>query len=121
MVKKTASANKTSIATKKVVSGKKTIAKKPKQSKNKHNFQIVTDIDGVLIIGPNGLPNSGRTIKFLNHSGIPFVCLTNNGICTEQEKTNEINKKLNLSPEDAINVNKMFVCHTFMGSPEFIK
>jgi len=47
--------------------------------------------------------------------------LTNNGICTEQEKTNEINEKLQLPEGEQQHVSKMFVCHTFMGSAEFLE
>jgi ribonucleotide monophosphatase NagD (HAD superfamily) len=65
------------------------------------------------------LLNSDRAIKFIVKSKIPILYLTNNGICTENEKTDEINLKLNLAGEEAINTKNMFVCHTFMGSKEF--
>ena len=80
------------------------------------DFYIVSDIDGVFIIGLNAIPGSATALKFISKTNIPLLMLTNNGICTESDKTTELNNKLQLAPEYHLSASQMLVCHTFMGS-----
>ncbi len=80
----------------------KKIIKKPAKHQNKGAKQalpgIVSDIDGVLYRGKEliGDPLSviRRVFSPVGDKKIPFTFLTNGGGCTEQQKADELNKKI---------------------------
>lgn len=48
-----------------------------------YKFAIVSDMDGVLINSRKAIPGQETAVQNIQGNEIPFVLLTNNGICTE--------------------------------------
>jgi ribonucleotide monophosphatase NagD (HAD superfamily) len=60
-------------------------------------FAIVSDIDGVLTRYKVSIGNSPEAVAKIQDMKIPFLALTNNGVCTEKEKADAVSKLLSLS------------------------
>lgn len=67
---------------------------------------IFIDIDGVILKGTGSagvaiqvIEGSDKALKRVMTKKIPFALLTNGGLETEQNKTDKMNKLLNLTPE----------------------
>ena len=73
----------------------------------KNNFAIVSDIDGVLILGPEKNLANG-TIAQICEKNTPFYLLTNNGKVTEKEFITTMNKRF----ETNLDESQIILCHT---------
>ncbi|KAI1302549.1 hypothetical protein EDD11_005595 [Mortierella claussenii] len=80
------------------------------QSKAVAPFNIVFDIDGVLIKGKQVLPQTRRALELLWENNVPYIFLTNGGGLRETEKAEELSKKLGVP----VNAEHLIVSHSPM-------
>lgn len=76
----------------------------------KSTIALLLDIDGVIVRGPNVIPNAPQSIQKLKHNNIPFLFLTNSGGCFERDKANDISKWMNTN----IDEKRVILSHTPM-------
>ena len=66
------------------------------------------DIDGVVYRGKELIGDPAAVIRRVltpvGDQKIPFVFLTNGGACTEQQKADELNKKIGLTDDDGVRI-----------------
>ncbi len=109
----------------------KKIIKKPAKHQKKGAKQalpgIVSDIDGVVVRGKDLIGDPAcvirRVFSPVDNCKIPFTFLTNGGGCTEQQKADELNKKIGFSSDDADRIQNehVILCHTIFFDPAFDK
>ncbi|KAI7830326.1 HAD-like domain-containing protein [Gamsiella multidivaricata] len=75
-------------------------------------FNIVFDIDGVLIKGKQVIPQTRRALELLWENNVPYIFLTNGGGVPESEKAEELSKKLGVP----VNPDHLIVSHSPMRS-----
>ncbi|KAG0245753.1 HAD-like domain-containing protein [Mortierella sp. GBAus27b] len=75
-------------------------------------FNVVFDIDGVLIRGKRVIPQTRRALELLWENNVPYVFLTNGGGVRESEKAEELSKKLGVP----VNPDHLIVSHSPMRS-----
>ncbi|KAF9182237.1 hypothetical protein BGZ51_004855 [Haplosporangium sp. Z 767] len=75
-------------------------------------FNIVFDIDGVLIKGKQVIPQTRRALELLEENNVPYIFLTNGGGVLESEKADQLAKKLGFP----VNPDHMIVSHSPMRS-----
>ncbi|KAF9935898.1 hypothetical protein BGZ67_002883 [Mortierella alpina] len=73
-------------------------------------FNIVFDIDGVLIKGKRVIPQTRRALELLHENNIPYIFLTNGGGVRESEKADQLSKKLGIQ----VNPDHLIVSHSPM-------
>ncbi|KAF9434472.1 hypothetical protein BGZ76_007961 [Entomortierella beljakovae] len=68
------------------------------------HYNVVFDIDGVLIKGKQVLPQAIRALKLLQSNNVPYIFLTNGGGLTETMKAEQLSKKIgiDISPKQLI-------------------
>ena len=109
----------------------KKIIKKTEKRQKKGTKQalpgIVVDIDGVVYRGKELIGDPAAVIRRVftpvGDQKIPFVFLTNGGACTEQQKADELNKKIGLTGDDGIRIQHEHInlCSTIFFDPAFDK
>ncbi|KAI0537542.1 HAD-like domain-containing protein [Xylaria digitata] len=57
-------------------------------------FAFAFDIDGVLLHVAKPIPGATETLEYLQHHNIPFILLTNGGGKHEQERVEDLSKRL---------------------------
>ncbi|KAF9909693.1 hypothetical protein EC991_008172 [Linnemannia zychae] len=60
------------------------------------HYNVVFDIDGVLIKGKKVLPQTHRAIGLLQSNNVPYIFLTNGGGLKETEKAEQLSKKMGI-------------------------
>ncbi|KAG0195947.1 hypothetical protein BGX28_000335 [Mortierella sp. GBA30] len=73
-------------------------------------FNIVFDIDGVLIKGKQMIPQTRRALELLQENNVPYIFLTNGGGVRESEKAAQLTKKLGIQ----VNPDHLIVSHSPM-------
>ncbi|KAF9351239.1 hypothetical protein BGX26_010719 [Mortierella sp. AD094] len=70
----------------------------------KAHYNVVFDIDGVLIKGKQVLPQTHRALGLLQSNNVPYIFLTNGGGLTETDKAAQLSKKIgvHISPKQLI-------------------
>ncbi|KAG0002816.1 hypothetical protein BGZ79_002236 [Entomortierella chlamydospora] len=70
----------------------------------KAHYNVVFDIDGVLIKGKQVLPETHRALGLLQSNNVPYIFLTNGGGLTETDKAAQLSKKIgiHISPDQLI-------------------
>ena len=76
------------------------------------SFAFAFDIDGVLLRSSEPIPGARESLSYLRKHHIPFILLTNGGGKTEKQRTQDLNNKLELSPEHQIHINQLIQSHT---------
>ncbi|KAG0057444.1 hypothetical protein BGZ83_010012 [Gryganskiella cystojenkinii] len=68
------------------------------------DYNVVFDIDGVLIKGKQVLPQTHRALRLLQSNNVPYIFLTNGGGLTEVDKAEQLSKKIgvHISPKQLI-------------------
>ncbi|KAF9941280.1 hypothetical protein BGZ65_004306 [Modicella reniformis] len=68
------------------------------------NYNVVFDIDGVLIKGKQVLPQTHRALGLLQANNVPYIFLTNGGGLRETDKAEQLSKKIgiHISPRQLI-------------------
>ncbi|KAG0241374.1 hypothetical protein BGX31_001162 [Mortierella sp. GBA43] len=68
------------------------------------NYNVVFDIDGVLIKGNKVLPQTHRALGLLQANNVPYIFLTNGGGLKEVDKAEQLSKKIGvqISPKQLI-------------------
>ncbi|KAF2679486.1 cat eye syndrome critical region protein 5 precursor [Lentithecium fluviatile CBS 122367] len=59
-------------------------------------FAFAFDIDGVLVRSSDALPRAHKSLSYLQSERIPFIFLTNGGGKHEQERVDDLSKKLDI-------------------------
>ncbi|KAF9094740.1 hypothetical protein BGX23_001663 [Mortierella sp. AD031] len=65
------------------------------------HYNVVFDIDGVLIKGKKVLPQTHRALGLLQSNNVPYIFLTNGGGLKETEKAEQLSKKMGVHYEDS--------------------
>ncbi|KAF9909677.1 hypothetical protein BX616_011083 [Lobosporangium transversale] len=68
------------------------------------HYNVVLDIDGVLIKGKQVLPQTHRALELLKLNNVPHIFLTNGGGLKEHDKAEQLSKKIgvHISPKQLI-------------------
>ncbi|GJJ76245.1 hypothetical protein EMPS_08604 [Entomortierella parvispora] len=68
------------------------------------NYNVVFDIDGVLIKGSQVLPQTRHALGLLQSNNVPYIFLTNGGGLKEVDKAEQLSKKIgvHISPKQLI-------------------
>ncbi|KAF9203732.1 hypothetical protein BGZ49_006113 [Haplosporangium sp. Z 27] len=68
------------------------------------HYNVVFDIDGVLIKGKQVLPQTHRALDLLKSNNVPYIFLTNGGGLTETDKAAQLSKKIgvHISPKQLV-------------------
>ncbi|KAI7816612.1 HAD-like domain-containing protein [Gamsiella multidivaricata] len=68
------------------------------------HYNVVFDIDGVLIKGKQVLPQTHRALSLLKANNVPYIFLTNGGGLKETDKAAQLSKKIgaHIAPEQLI-------------------
>ncbi|KAF9365521.1 Haloacid dehalogenase-like hydrolase domain-containing 5 [Mortierella sp. NVP85] len=68
------------------------------------NYNVVFDIDGVLIKGKKVLPQTHRALGLLQANNVPYIFLTNGGGLKEVDKAEQLSRKIGvpISPKQLI-------------------
>ncbi|KAF8929947.1 hypothetical protein BGZ58_008587 [Dissophora ornata] len=80
-------------------------------------YNVVFDIDGVLIKGHHAIPQTRKALQLLWENNVPYIFLTNGGGVLESEKAEQLSKKLGVP----VNPDHLIVSHSPMRAlvPEY--
>ena len=84
---------------------------------------IVADIDGVVVRGEDKIGEPAAVIRRVftpvGDQKIPFMFLTNGGGCTEQQKADQLNRKIGLTDDDGVRIQHEHItlCTTIFFDP----
>ena len=70
------------------------------------------DVDGVLKLGKNVIPEAKIALDKLNSLNVPFIFITNGGGVKEYDKVKELSRSFNLNFDE----NQLVLSHTVMKS-----
>ncbi|KAG0033586.1 hypothetical protein BGZ81_008025 [Podila clonocystis] len=76
------------------------------------HYNVVFDIDGVLIKGKQLIPQTQRALQLLKENNVPYIFLTNGGGVRESEKADQLTKKLGIP----VSPDQLILSHTPMRS-----
>lgn len=79
------------------------------------NYSFAFDIDGVIVKGPETIPQAREALKLLNGANdynikVPYIFVTNGGGRSEKARAEELSKRLNINVEE----NQVIQGHTPM-------